>query len=161
MSSGITLRPLVEGDFDWMLSVEAAAREEGFIRGNSRAGHIAYFARPDSAYLLILSEGKPAGYVILSGFGAPDTVIELGRIVIDEAFRGIGQTALKAIITHIFKQPDIHKIWLDTLDHNHRGQHIYQKLGFSLEGRLREGFLMNGKRYDKLVYGLLRRDWTG
>ena len=157
----ITLAPLVETDFDWMLELEAAAREEGFIRGNDRAGHVAYYARPDSLYLLIMREGQRAGYAILSGFGTPDRVIELGRIVIDEAFRGIGQIALKAIIAHIFVDPEIHKIWLDTLDHNLRGQHIYQKLGFVLEGRLRESFLIEGRRRDMLVYGLLRKDWSG
>ena len=157
----ITLEPLTESDFDWLLELEAAAREEGFIRGNDRAGHVAYYARPDSLYLLIVRGGQRAGYVILSGFGTPDKVIELGRIVIEEAFRGIGQTALKAIITRIFADPEIHKIWLDTLDHNLRGQHIYQKLGFVLEGRLREAFLMNGTRHDMLIYGLLREEWLG
>jgi len=157
----ITLEPLLEWDFDWLLEVEAAAREEGFIRGNDRAGHEAYFARPDSQYLLILSHGERAGYVILSELDSRDGVVELGRIVVDEASRGIGQAALETIITHIFANPNVHKIWLDTLDHNLRGQHIYKKLGFVLEGQLREAFLMNGKRRDMLVYGLLRAEWTG
>ena len=159
MSQSITLDALQEQHFDWLLQIEAAARREGFIRGNDRAGHAAFFAQADSLYLRIMCAGEPAGYVILSGFSGPDKVIELGRIVIDEAFRGIGQMALKAIIARIFADPEIHKIWLDTLDHNLKGQHIYTKLGFTLEGRLRETFLMNDRRHDMLIYGLLREEW--
>lgn len=155
----IDLTVLTLADLDWLLEVEARARAEGFIRGNDRAGHEAYMARQDAIYLKILSDGKPAGYVILSGIGHADEVIELGRIVIDEPFRGIGQGVMHLVIDHIFDTLGAHKIYLDTLDHNQRGQHIYEKLGFVQEGLLRESFRMGEARHDMLLYGLLRSEW--
>ena len=86
-------------------------------------------------------------------------MVELGRIVIDEPFRGIGQRVMRLVIDHIFDTLGAHKIYLDTLDHNHRGQHIYEKLGFVQEGRLRESFRMGEARHDMLLYGLLRSEW--
>ena len=155
----VDLTELGLADLDWLLEVEARARAEGFIRGNDRASHEAYMAREDAAYLKILSDGKPAGYIILSGVGQTDEVVELGRIVIDEPFRGIGQRVMRLVIDHIFDTLGAHKIYLDTLDHNHRGQHIYEKLGFVQEGRLRESFRMGEARHDMLLYGLLRSEW--
>ncbi len=155
----LSLAAFTAEDLDWLLDIEAEARAEGFIRGNDRSAHEAHMARTDSLYLKICADNAPAGYVILGGMGGQDNVIELGRIVIDTAYRGIGQAALRILIDYIFKTFDAHKIWLDTLHHNHRGQHIYSKLGFACEGRLREAFLMNGVRYDMILYGLLRSDW--
>jgi len=155
----VSLAPFEAGDLDWLLEMEARARAEGFLRGNDRAGHEAYMAQPGSLYLKILSAGENAGYVMLGGIGSRDEVVELGRIAVDAPFRGIGQTALRLIIDYIFDVLGAHKVWLDTLDHNLRGQYIYEKFGFQQEGRLREGFLMNGKRRDMILYGLLRAEW--
>jgi len=155
----VSLAPFEDSDLDWLLEVEARAREEGFLRGNDRAGHIAYMAEPHSRYLKILSEGERAGYVMLGWIGRPDEVIELGRIAIDEPFRGIGQDAIRLILNYIFDEFGAHKVYLDTLDHNHRGRHIYEKLGFRQEGLLREHFMMGDTRRDMFVYGLLRSDW--
>ncbi len=156
----ITLSSFTEVDLDWLLAIEARARAEGFIRGNDRAGHEHHLTRSDRLYLKVLSDGVPIGFVILGGIGSEDQVIELGRIIIDEPYRGTGQRALRVIIDYIFTELGAHKIWLDTLDHNQRGQHIYEKLGFVREGLLREGFLMKDTRRDMVLYGLLRCEWS-
>jgi RimJ/RimL family protein N-acetyltransferase len=157
----ITIASFTEVDLDWLLAIEARARAEGFVRGNDQAGHEYHLTRPDRLYLKILSDGTPIGFVIIGGIGGEDQVIELGRIIIDEPYRGTGQEALRVIIDYIFTELDAHKICLDTLDHNQRGQHIYEKLGFVREGKIREGFLMNNTRHDMVLYGLLRREWSG
>lgn len=156
----ISLTPFEAGDLDWLLEVEARARTEGFIRGNDRAGHEEFMVLAGSRYLKIMSGEQSTGYVILAGLGSRDDVIELGRIVIDEPFRGVGQSAMRLIIDYIFSELGAHKIYLDTLDHNFRGQHIYEKLGFKQEGVLRESFRMGETRHDMLLYGLLRKDWA-
>lgn len=155
----IELTLFSEADLDWLLEIEAKARIEGFIRGDDEDGHRRHLANPDMRYLTILSDGEKAGFVILAGLSGIDESIEFGRIIIAEDKRGAGQGAIRTIIQYIFDTLDAHRIWLDTLDHNVRGQHIYEKLGFRKEGRLRQAFLLDGRRHDMLLYGLLRNGW--
>ncbi|KAK3934466.1 hypothetical protein QBC46DRAFT_273756, partial [Diplogelasinospora grovesii] len=43
--------------------------------------------------------------------------------------------------------------------YNERAVHLYQKLGFRLEGRKREVIYMNRKYYDAVEFGMLENDW--
>ena len=37
---------------------------------------------------------------------------------------------------------------------------VLEKVGFKLEGRLRQNERFKGRRWDTLLYGLLREEWT-
>lgn len=37
---------------------------------------------------------------------------------------------------------------------------LLKKLGFQLDGRMREHYWINGQKYDQLVYSLLKNEWS-
>lgn len=49
----------------------------------------------------------------------------------------------------------LHKITLTVVIENHAAHHVYQKVGFVDEGRLRQVFRRDGQWYDMFTMGLL------
>lgn len=72
--------------------------------------------------------------------------------------RGYGTEVTRLVIDYAFDQVGLHRLSLDVLDHNHRARRVYEKCGFTLEGRLRNALLWQGSRHDLLIMGVLRTD---
>jgi len=77
----------------------------------------------------------------------------------DQQGRGLGQEALRLIVAYAFKVLDLHKIWLVRYADNWRMRHVAAKLGFSLEGVLRDEYFHAGRFHDMVRHALLRPDW--
>lgn len=54
-----------------------------------------------------------------------------------------------------------HKIEIECYAYNKASQRIAEKLGFTLESRIRDRKDAQGKRCDLLRYGLLKSEWGG
>jgi ribosomal-protein-alanine N-acetyltransferase len=75
--------------------------------------------------------------------------------------KGIGSEAVGAAVMWAFEAFDLAKIWATTDARNVRSQRLLEKLGMTLEGRLRNHERARDGRTDKLYFGLLRVDWAG
>lgn len=53
----------------------------------------------------------------------------------------------------------MHKVEIQASSYNERAGHLYQKLGFSLEGKKREVIYINRKYYDVIEFGMLESEW--
>lgn len=73
--------------------------------------------------------------------------------------KGFGQDALKIFLNYLFNYWNFNRLTAETWEGNKRAIHCYEKLGFQIEGRLREAYYINGKYYDVIVMGLLRKDY--
>jgi [ribosomal protein S5]-alanine N-acetyltransferase len=73
--------------------------------------------------------------------------------------QGYGTDALKLLLDYLFLQWNFHRVSLDTWDGNHRALRAYEKLGFQIEGRLREARFVMGKYHDAILLGLLRDEY--
>jgi [ribosomal protein S5]-alanine N-acetyltransferase len=73
--------------------------------------------------------------------------------------RGIGTRAMELMLERLFTLPWLERLWLTTGVENLVSQALARKLGFSLEGTLREHFQIAGLRKDQQVWGLLRCEW--
>lgn len=71
---------------------------------------------------------------------------------------GYGTEVTRMIIDYAFGQVGLHRLALEVFEHNPRAQHVYEKCGFTVEGRLRQALLWEGRRYDALVMAMLRTD---
>ena len=160
MDKEISLRQTRVDELNWILQLEADAREEGFIRGNDAPAHRNHLADPQIQYLTILQGDEPVGFVILLNIETQDRNVELGRLIIGPRERGIGQSAMRVILRYAFEELGAHRVWLDTLSHNVPAQHVYEKLGFTREGVARQALLFDGKYHDLLLYGLLVNEWS-
>jgi RimJ/RimL family protein N-acetyltransferase len=74
--------------------------------------------------------------------------------------RGYGSEALQLLVRHIFEACRLHRIELETWSGNQRAVRAFVKGGFLEEGRRRESVLVNGRRYDRILFGLLRKEWN-
>jgi RimJ/RimL family protein N-acetyltransferase len=73
--------------------------------------------------------------------------------------RGYGTAVTKLIVTHAFDTLNLNRLWLHVYEYNPRGIHVYEKVGFRTEGRLREETYRDGRYWDVIVMGLLRSEW--
>ena len=73
--------------------------------------------------------------------------------------RGYVPEAARALIDLAFKELKLHKIELTCFGYNLQSQRVAEKLGFTLEARIRDRKDAQGNRCDDLRYGLLRSEW--
>ena len=73
--------------------------------------------------------------------------------------KGYATESAKLLIDYCFKKLKFHKVYADTDPSNLASQRILAKLGFKLEGRIRDRRKIKGKWVDELDYGLLKKEW--
>ena len=79
----------------------------------------------------------------------------------DAQGKGVGKFALDQMLHHAFMDLGLSRVELEVLDSNERPRHMYEKAGFSVEGRKRQAAFKNGSFVDMLVMGLLHDGWLG
>ena len=67
--------------------------------------------------------------------------------------------AARTLIYLGFKELGLHKIELSCFDYNLQSQRVAEKLGFTMEARIRDRKDAQGNRCDSLIYGLLKSEW--
>jgi len=80
---------------------------------------------------------------------------ELGILIGDRAYwdKGNGTDAVTILVTQIFKETNIKRIYLHTLEGNIRAQKCFQKCGFTPSGRVSRG------GHNFTVMELKKADW--
>lgn len=73
--------------------------------------------------------------------------------------RGFGAEALALWIDHLFEEMDLHRIGLRTWSGNRRMIRLAHRMGFTQEATFREAYRAAGRSYDRIAFGLLRREW--
>ena len=117
-------------------------------------------------------ENLPAGYgIVVKGTDKivgsvdfnhrhEDDVLEIGYTLHPDYWgRGYVPEAARALIDLAFKELNLHKIELSCFGYNLQSQRVAEKLGFTLEARIRDRKDAQGNRCDSLIYGLLRSEW--
>lgn len=89
-----------------------------------------------------------------------DDICELGYVVAKERMgEGVASEALAAVIAQLFEVEGKRRIYADVDPDNTASNRLMEKLGFTLEGRLREAWTTHIGRRDSLIWGLLASDW--
>jgi RimJ/RimL family protein N-acetyltransferase len=85
------------------------------------------------------------------------------RIASADRGRGIGTAAVKWLSDYLFVEyPALHRIEATTRSDNAAMIAVLERYGYRREGLLREAWKSrDGSRHDTIVYGLLRREWSG
>ncbi len=127
----IEVRSSDRGELAEFSSMETAPDTADYILAYDTARHRAEFARDDIVYLSIYEDKRLVGFFILALETDPKSV-EFRRIVIADRGRGIGQAAIPLMEEYCRVQLGRRRIWLDVFEFNHRGRHVYEKLGYRL-----------------------------
>jgi len=75
--------------------------------------------------------------------------------------RGVGREATRLTVEYGFERLNLNRIDLGVFAEHEAGVRCYQKLGFKVEGRLRQDLFQDGEYKDRLWMGLLRSDYVG
>lgn len=86
---------------------------------------------------------------------------EFGILLGDTSFhgKGVGKHVTAAMITYGFEQLNLRRISLTVLDSNKRALTLYERLGFTVEGRLRDDDFRNGCHGDVVMMSILDDEW--
>lgn len=119
--------------------------------------------RPCNAYgdvlfgIEVRSDGQLIGIVRLRD-AEPETGCAELDIYIGEKDRwghGHATDAVRTACRYGFDKMRLHRIRLTVVTENHAAHHVYKKVGFVEEGRLRQNFRRDGQWYDMYTMGLL------
>lgn len=75
--------------------------------------------------------------------------------------RGLGTEATRLVLRHAFEVEGLNRVQLEVYAFNPRARHVYEKVGFEVEGTMREALRFDGGWVDAHLMAVLARDWRG
>jgi RimJ/RimL family protein N-acetyltransferase len=111
----------------------------------------------------VLSDGRYIGNIGLYDIDWKDRKAEYGILIGDKDAwgRGYGLDASNALLAYAFRELNLHRIFLRVLAHHRRAIRLYEKIGFQVEGRLRQDVFREGAYHDTLFMGILAAEFAG
>ncbi len=105
------------------------------------------------------TDGKYIGGCGINNIDWKNSVATVGIFLGKEFLsQGYGTDAMKVLVEFIFNQVNIHKVVLHVFSFNKRAIRSYEKVGFKIEGTLKEQIFRDGKYHDEIIMGILRGD---
>lgn len=104
-------------------------------------------------WLICLSDDTPVGEVIINEIDEDNRSANIRIGLFDPQYfgKGYGTEAMKLAVDYGFKHGNLHRIELSVYDFNPRAIHVYEKVGFTLEGTLRDSLLWDGEYTDEHI----------
>lgn len=117
--------------------------------------------RPLAIDVLEGGEWRHIGGCGLFGFDHRSKSAEFGITIGDKTYwdQGIGSDVTSLMLEFGFNTLNLQRIALRVFEDNERARHVYQKLGFVEEGRLRRDRFFNGQYFDTILMSILREEW--
>jgi diamine N-acetyltransferase len=136
----VRLRPTMQSDIEYVLSLEHDAANLPFITPWERTQHEGAIRFPDFRHFIIEGGGglEAAGFLILIGCRSQHHGLELKRMVVQSKRMGYGRAALRIAKKVAFDDLGAHRFWLDVKSRNTVAKSLYDGEGFVQEGVLRE-----------------------
>ena len=72
---------------------------------------------------------------------------------------GFGSEAMRLLVDFCFMEMNMNKVKLKVYEFNKRAIHCYEKIGFQVEGKLRQELYRNGRYWDEWIMSMLRSEW--
>lgn len=156
---GLSLRPTMLSDLEYVVAVETDSANLPFITPWDRTQHEGAVRFPDFRHFIVETGAgfERAGFVILQGCRNPHRSVELKRIVLQREGQGhgLGRACVRLLKRMAFGDLHAHRFWLDVKSLDRRALALYASEGFVEEGRLRESVRITGMDdaagYDSLV----------
>jgi len=101
------------------------------------------------------------GNIALENIDTINRSAELAIIIGDKKHwgKGIGKEASGLLVTHGFRELNLHRIYCGTLEDNVGMQNVARALGFREEGRSRDSLYKDGAFRNSINYGLLQDEF--
>jgi RimJ/RimL family protein N-acetyltransferase len=122
------------------------------------------FSKFDNAGYFIIEDlaGKAIGRIEFERLSMIERSAELMILIgePDARGRGLGSDAMIALLGYLFHHRDLHRVYLSVLSDNQAATRSYEKVGFTVEGVLREDVYFDGSGHDQLVMSMLREEYV-
>lgn len=106
--------------------------------------------------------GEMVGHIELNRIDPVNRSATVSRVLLDPALRGggWGTAMVREATRYGFEELGLRRLQLHVFDFNHSAIRCYERVGFQLEGTLREECKAAGDTYwNKCIMGLLKREW--
>lgn len=112
-------------------------------------------------YWAIEADGKLIGMVSYYWEHEPSLWLEMGILIYEPEYwsGGYGTKALTMWIDHLFNEMPLVRVGLTTWSGNARMIRVAEKLGMTMEARIRKVRYWEGVYYDSIRMGILREEW--
>ncbi len=112
-----------------------------------------------------LNEGQTWRLIGNSGFANiewTNRCAEVGLFIGDKSVwnKGYGTEVMQLLLKHGFETLNLHRIYLRVYSTNTRARRSYEKVGFVMEGTMREAAYRQGKYADVYIMSVLRSEWN-
>jgi RimJ/RimL family protein N-acetyltransferase len=121
------------------------------------------YARFDDAgyFLIELLDGTPIGRI---GYEQLDPQTRSAAVHIllgtqEVRGQGYGTEAMVTLLRYLFHQRNLHRVSLEVFAWNERAIRSYMKVGFVVEGRLRDDQFFDGQYHDSIPMSILRDEF--
>lgn len=105
---------------------------------------------------------EPLGEVKGFDYNPRNHSLEFGYYLPGENRRkGYGEMMVRLFLDEVFTHPEweLNKLYATTSGNNEASKGVLEKIGFRIDGKNREHYWIDGKRYDQVIYSLLRTEW--
>jgi RimJ/RimL family protein N-acetyltransferase len=73
--------------------------------------------------------------------------------------KGFGKEVTNMMVEYAFETLNLNRIQLHVSVENERAVNAYKKVGYQIEGTLRQAMFHHGRYVDFFVMGILKEDW--
>lgn len=112
--------------------------------------------KTDRADYTIICDDEPVGLIGLLNIDNRNRKAEYYITLGGGKYQGLGiaKKASELLINNSRYNYNLNKIYLYTEVENISAQKLFERIGFNKEGLLKEDLIQNGKKIDRLIYGL-------
>lgn len=169
-SKRVYLRPVSKNDAEMMLrwrNASHVAKNSYSQRRIGPAEHAKWMCstlkdKTRLTYIIVLNKDrKPIGKIGLKNIDLSNKRAELEKLIGEADYRnkGYATEASALFLSYMFKKLGFKRIYAHVLEFNRANIQVNKKLGFKVEGRLRNHFFNKGKFIDVLYMGLLEEEF--
>ena len=121
------------------------------------------FARFDHAgyFMIETNEGRPIGRIEYEQLDMRSRSAEVMILIGAPEARGhgYGSDAMISLLRYLYHERNLHRVALSVIAWNARAIRSYEKVGFVVEGMLRDDLFFEGRFHDQVVLPILRREF--
>lgn len=161
--------PLQEEDWPFFLSLQqhpdvmryvAEARPEEAIRETFTTRLPAWSPGSDQWLSLVVRDHNQTPLGVTGYIHRDDDCAEVGFLFAPQAQgKGYGFESLQAVCDYAFMQGGIRRLTATVTAGNIASKRLLEKVGFVLEGELRESYWLAGEWHNDWLFGLLRKEY--
>jgi RimJ/RimL family protein N-acetyltransferase len=140
----------------WFPNSKARAQAWAAAQANSHSQHDQFRFRIET-----VASGEIIGTINTHSTDPRVGCFKYGLVIAPEQQRkGYASEAIKLVLRYYFSEKRYQKVNAEVFSFNEASIRLHERLGFTLEGRLRRTVYTDGQFYDALIYGMLREEFV-